>query len=255
MYPRLGLTDTLSGPGRRLLAACCAAVAMFGASPGARAAPITYAFTGIFDVSNAASNVYTDKPFAGSFTYDPAVAPRPQAQLGAADYDALIAFDLRILDVQSPFGVSVGLAAGPPTGTITIEEETNGANSDAFVLRPSEGPRKVVSSDDGRWGFYALQFRLEQRAGSLFDDARSLPPTLDLSDFDYTLVDLRLVATSGSAVFDVLGRLLTLEQVDNPPLEVGEPGSLALVSIAAGALAVAGRRGRHRSGRPIACQS
>jgi len=230
----------------RSLAACGVAAALLGLGAASQAAPVSYAFTGVFDVFNGSSNIYTDKPFEGSFTYDPAIAPLDQAQAGAAVYEALIAFDLRILEVPSAFALRLGLASGTPTARIGIDEATNGAPSDAFRISVSSGPRAFIDSPLP-WDAFLVDFALERVIGSVFDDALRLPPTLDLADFDRTHVELRLV--SGSALFTVDGRITSLVRIDTPPAELSEPGTLELLAMAAGGLSAALRR-REGAARP-----
>jgi hypothetical protein len=236
-------------PGRagswRALSACwCAAIAL-STSPPALASPVSYAFTGIFDVSNSSSNVYTDKTFAGSFTYDPAIAPREQSQPGAARYDALMAFELEVQGVAPEFALRVGLAPGVPTAEIAIEEAANGAPSDAFRLFVSSGPRSFLESPFPYESFFLI-FELARVSGSIFDDALSLPSTLNLADFDSSNVELRLTA-GGDSFLTVNGRITSLEPTATPPLETPEPGTLSLLAIAAGAFAWAARGRRNAS--------
>lgn len=238
-------TSRTLGLWRALAAAWGVAAALLSLGPPAQAAPVTYAFTGVFDVFNSSVNVYTDKPFEGSFTYDPAVAPVAGAQPGAANYEALIAFDLRVLDVPSAFALRVGLTRGAPTARIGIDEATNGAPSDLFRISVSTGPRAFIDSPVA-WDLFVLVFDLERILGSVFDDALSLPPTLDLGDFDGTHVELTLV--DASAVFGVDGRITSLSLIDTPSLGVPEPGTLQLLAIAAAGFAIAVRHGQ-RPGR------
>lgn len=225
-----------AGAWRSFAAAWAIAAMLLSLGPPAQAAPVTYAFSGVFDVFNSSLNVYTDKPFEGSFTYDPSIAPLGQAQAGAATYDALIAFELNVLDVPSAFALRVGLTRGAPTARIGIDEASNGAPSDAFRISVSSEPRGFIDSPLA-WDAFLLVFELERILGSVFDDALSLPPTLDLGDFDRTHVELRLV--DASAFFQVDGRLTSLNLVDTPAQGVPEPGILELLSIAAAAFAVA----------------
>ena len=234
---------------RSFAANCGFAVSLLWTAAAAQAAPVTYAFSGVFDVPNGSLSIYPDKPFEGSFTYDPTIAPRAQAQPGAAQYDALMAFDLEILDVLSEFAVRIRLTPGAPTAEIGVDERTNGAPSDAFTIYFGTGPRGQIETPYV-WDAFSLLFRLEQVAGSVWDDALSLPSTLDLGAFDRTHV--RLLLFDGGAFFNLDGRVTSLELMDTPPIDVPEPGTLGLVGVAAGGLAaVAGRRLRggttHRS--------
>lgn len=230
----------------RSLAACWGiAAALLSASAPAPAEPVTYAFTGVFDVPNGSLNTYTDTSFRGSFTYDPDIPPLPEAQAGAANYDALIAIDLEILDVPRPedFALRVGLAPGAPTAKIGIDEATNGAPSDAFRIIAATGPRGFIESPFP-WNYFLLIFALERVVGSVFDDALSLPPALALGDFDRTHVELRLLTDPkfGTGALIVDGRITSLEQIDTPPIGVSEPGTLELLAIAAGGLSIVLRR-------------
>jgi hypothetical protein len=234
---------------RGFAVSCGFALSLLWTAPAAQAGPVTYAFSGVFDVPNGSLNIYTDKPFEGSFTYDPTIAPRAQAQPGAAQYDALMAFDLEILDVPSEFAVRIRLTPGAPTAEIGVDERTNGAPSDAFTIYFGTGPRGKIETPYV-WDAFSLLFRLEQVAGSVWDDALSLPSSLDLGEFDRTLV--RLLVFDGGVFFNMDGRITSLELMDTPPIDVPEPGTLGLVGVAAGGLAaVAGRRRRggtaHRS--------
>jgi hypothetical protein len=235
------------GPWRSFAAAWGIAVALLSASAAAKADPVTYAFTGVFDVPNGSLNIYTDKPFEGSFTYDPTIAPRAQAQPGAAQYDALMAFHLRILDVPSEFAVRIGLTPGAPTAEIGVDDSTNGAPSDAFTIYFGTGPRGTIETPFV-WDAFSLLLRLEQVAGSVWDDALSLPSTLDLGAFDRTLV--RLLLFDGGVFFNMDGRITSLALIDTPPMGVPEPGTAALLAIAGCGLSIAARRTRRT---PASC--
>lgn len=242
-----------AGPWRFLAACSGIAAALLLSSAPVHADPVTYAFTGVFDVPNGSLNIYTDTSFQGSFTYDPAIPPLPQAQAGAASYDALMAFDLEVVDVPRPddFAVRVGLTAGAPTEQIGIDEATNGAPSDAFRIFASTGPRGFIDSPFP-WNFFLVIFELERVSGSVFDDALSLPQALDLGDFDRTHVRLLLDSQSATGPLVVDGRITSLQQIDTPPIGVPEPGTLELFALAAGGLAAVGRRAsgpRRRSPR------
>ena len=229
----------VAGPWRFVAACWGIAAALLSASAPAPAEPVTYAFTGVFDVPNGSLDIYTDTSFQGSFTYDPDIPPLPEAQAGAANYDALIAFDLEILDVPSPesFALRVGLAAGAPTAQIGIDEATNGAPSDAFKIIAATGPRGFIESPFP-WNFFLLILTLERISGSVFDDALSLPPALALGDFDRTHVRLLLDSEFATDPLVVDGRITSLELIDTPPIGVPEPGTLELLAIAAGVLSV-----------------
>ena len=209
-------------------------------APPTQAAPVTYSFAGRFDVPNGSLSIYTDTSFKGSFTYDPAIGPRPQAQAGAAQYDALIAFDLEILEVPSQFAFRMELTPGAPTGVIGIDEATNGAPSDLFRIFFGAGPRVIVETPTSL-ELSLINFGFERVSGSVFDDALSLPATLDLADFDNTFVELTLLDTD---FLNVSGRITSLELRDTPSIDVTEPGTIGLLGVAAAGLAAVARRKR-----------
>lgn len=216
-------------------------MALMSASPPAQADPVSYAFTGIFDVDANDVGLLDNKLFEGSFTYDPTIAPRNGAQAGAAQYDALIAFDLRVLDLPSAFSLRVLMTAGAPTAEVGIDEATNGAPSDAFKIFASSQTRGVIESPFS-WDYFSVILQLERMLGSVFDDALSLPATLDLDDFDRT--HLRLLLASPFATNPLIedGRITSLRLIDTPPVGVPEPGTLELLTVAAGGLAAVMRR-------------
>lgn len=210
-----------------------AAVVLAGTAGPARGAFITFQFTGTVDgVDEALSGTFKvgDK-LAGSYTFDSTTAARSGSTSNFAVFDALTALNF-----------STKSYSASTTGAPEIQVDNNPPAPDvdryAVVSRASDG-LNGPSVNDLNLEFFG--FRLDDSTNTVFSDARVLPTSLTLSDFDNRRFFIFFEDNGTEATFVVTGTIDSLRQ----PTATPEPASLALLGVGAAGLAV--RRLRRRA--------
>ncbi|MBX9625071.1 MAG: PEP-CTERM sorting domain-containing protein [Gemmataceae bacterium] len=220
----------------RPVALSLAALLLAGTAGPARGAFITFQFTGTVDfVDEALSGTFAvgDK-LTGSYTFDSTTAARAGSNANFAVFDALTALN---------FSVSGYSAASAGAPEIQVDNDPPAPDVDryAVVSRASDG-LTGPPVNDLELNFFG--FRLDDSTNTVFSDARILPTTLDLSDFDNRrfFIFFEDGGDNGTeATYVVSGTIDSLRQ----PAATPEPASLALVGVGAAGLAV--RRLRRRA--------
>ena len=208
---------------RLFVGAASAVMFWFAATVGtSQAAPITYAFSGTID--NVAAGLsppfsVTDT-FTGSYTIESTTAARVGSDSDFAFYDAVLSFNVSVLDAGASLVYSASLDSATGRREVQVDDAPNAPN-DRYGISTfaSDG---LVGADVNGLALSGASFRLDDSTNSVFNDALVLPTDIAFSDFDSSGFFLFF----GPSLTTVSGTLNSLRRIP-----VSEPETLPLLMV------------------------
>jgi hypothetical protein len=213
------------------------ALLLGGAFNPARAAPLTYSFTGTVDSVDVGlgGTFSVGQALTGSYTFESTTAARAGSNSTFAVFDALTAISFSV------GGYSASSSGAPE---IQVDNNPGGGNHDryAIVSRASDGLTGPAVAGNALDSF---SFRMDDSTDTVFTDALVLPTSLNFSSFDSTQFFIFFTDPTGSPLI-VSGTLGSLTPAATP-----EPSTLTLLGI--GIAGTAGYGWRRRKKAAPAC--